>query len=287
MNTPTPATPPAAANDQKPGVSAADAPKAAAAPVEPAAEQTFNIEFNGQKVALTAKQIMALQEKAKQFDLTAKQKAELEKGLANVLSRLDEDPLGLYAARGKDAKALVVERFKKMIEEDQQDPTQRELAQLRAEREARLKQDEATKKAKEEAELQTKRKELYITVLKEIDKVLTEKGLPKDQYTIDRLLRIMSSGKRVRGQTFSVADAAEIVEREEIRHLGFIAKQLPSEKLKAIFGPDIIKKLNSEQIDALKKADILVNKENKAAAAEAKKVTNDEKKKYRREFNGI
>lgn len=282
MNQPIPVTPPAADPKVVPVVD----PKAAA-PVDPAAEQTFNIEFGGKKVALTAKQIMSLQEKAKQFDLTAKQKAELENGLANVLSRLDSDPLGLYASRGKDAKQLVVDRFKKMIEEDQQDPTQRELAQLRAEREERLKQDEGIKKQKEETELQAKRKEMYMSILKDIDAVLTQKGMVKDQITIDRLLRVMASGKRVRGQSFTVAEAADIVEREEMKHMGFYAKQLPSEKLKQMFGPDIIKKLNSQEIEALKKADVIVNKENKAAAAEVKKTSADERAKYRRAFNGI
>ncbi len=296
MNPPAPATPPAKMEVGFDGklppiapVKPVEAKPAAPAAVEPVKEETFNFEFNGQKMALTAKQIMSLQEKAKQFDLTAKQKAELEKGVAALIAQIDTDPLGVYEKRGKDAKKLITERFKKMIEDDQLDPKERELTQLRAERDERTKKDEAVKKQQDDLDNQKKRKEVYVGLLREIDTELTKKALPKDQYTIDRLLRIMASGKRVKGSVFTVAEAADIVQREEIRHLGFIVKQLPSARLKEIFGPDIIKRLNSEEIEKLKEADAAVRRDNKAAVTDnkAKKQTEDEKKKFRREFNGI
>src|SRR5579863_2118998 len=245
---------------------------------EPVKEPTYDLNVDGQTVSLTAKQILAFKEKASQFDLTAKAKAELEKGIANLIAQIEQDPLGIYAKRGKDPKALIIDRFKKMIEEDQQDPKERELSQLRAEKDQRVKADEEMRKRQEDATKAAKQQELYGTILRDIDKQLTERALPKDHYSIDRILRLMASGKRVKGTNFSVAEAAEIFQKEEMKHIGFIAKQLPSERLKEMFGPDIIKKLNGEQIAALKAADTKVAKTNKTESKAVESKLSDEEK---------
>jgi hypothetical protein len=265
------------------------APAPAAIPAAPQ-EQTVEVELNGEKVQLSAKQIVALREKARQFDMTAKQKAELEDGVNRMLAALDEDPLALYEKRGKNSKELIIKRFKQMVEEEAQDPTQRELQSLRREKEARERQDADAKKAAEETENQKKRQGMYTKLLQEIDGEITKRGLPKDHYTLDRILRLMAAGKKARGQNFSVAEAAEVFEKEEVSHMGFIARSLPSEKLKSIFGADIIKRLNSEQVAALKNADeqaIKGAKSEATTAKEEKKVDQTLRKKMLNNYAGL
>lgn len=266
----------------KPVEAPKEAPKAAPA-------QTVELELNGQKVQLTAQQILALQEKAKQFDMTAKQKAELEKGVAALLEQLDNDPIGLYERRGKDAKAFIVQRFKKIVEEEAQDPATRELLALRSEKAEREKRDAEAKQSEEQKAKAERQKAMYVQTLKEIDAALTEKGLPKDHYTLDRTLRLMAAGKRARGKNFSAKEAVEILEKEEMNHVGFIAKKLPSEKLKALFGADIIKKLNSEDVAKLKQADEKAIKDAKAAAPseDKSKVDSTMRKKMRNNYAGV
>jgi hypothetical protein len=275
-----PSTPPVAVDPKAPPT---------AAPVAPAAPQTYKIEHGGKTYELTAEQIASLQGRASQFDETSRKKAELEQGISNLMTELENNPFDLLKKRGKDVNKLITDAFKQIVEREAQDPKERELAELRAERTARQKQDEDTKKS---AEAETRKKEMQVVqtrLLTEIDKELTAKGMPKDIITIDRVLRLVAAGRRVKGKEFTIGQAVDIFQREDMKHLGFIAKQLPSERLQEMFGKDFIKKLNGEQVALLKKADAEVRKDNKEAAAAPashKKVTETERRRIQNEVAG-
>ncbi len=263
-------------------------PAAGAPPAGAAAPQTFKVEHGGKTYELTAEQIVAAQGRGAKFDEVSRKNAELEQGVAALMTELENNPVELLKKRGKDVKKLITDEFRKLVETEAQDPKERELAELRAERAARQKKDEdATKKADDEKKA-GERQKLQTRLLMEIDKELTAHNLPKDVITIDRVLRLVAAGRRVKGGEFTIAQAVEIFEREDMKHLGFIAKQLPSERLKAMFGPDVIKRLNGEQIAALKAADKKVVTENKEAAADApkKKMSDTERRRIQNEVAG-
>lgn len=231
-------------------------------------DPTFTLKVNGQEYKATQTQILALAQKAKGAEAAMKKAAELEKLSANLLENIDSDVYGLLLKRhGKEkADQMVIAMTKKLIAEEEKDPKDRELEQLRAENETHKQAQERVKKEQEEAARQVKQQELYRRILTEIDTELNATHLPKDKLTLTRVLSYLAAGKKSNGATWTVRDAVQAVEIEDMNHATYYAKRyvegkLPSEKFRQIFGDDALKKLNKEQISVLKNADKIAKQE--------------------------
>lgn len=225
-------------------------------------DPTFTIKVNGKEYKATQSEIIALAQKAKGAENAFKQKAEIEKLTADLLSNLDNDAFGLLVRRhGKEkAKEMAVAMVRNLIAEEEKDPKDRELDELRASKKELETQQEAVKKAQEDAVKRQKQQILYKQMLTEIDGALNETHLPKDKLTLTRVLNYLAAGKKANGTAWTIKDAVQAVEIEDMSHASHYARQyvegkLPSEKFRGIFGEDAFKKLNKEQIDLLKNAD--------------------------------
>jgi hypothetical protein len=235
-------------------------------------EPTFTLKVNGKDVIATQSEILELAQRAKGADKAMKDKAELEKLANNLLTNFDNDAYGLLVQRhGKDkAKQIAIGMVKNLIAEEARDPKDVELEQLRREskatKEAAAAKAKADKDAQDAATKKANQKTLYTQLLTSIDTELNNTHLPKDKLTLTRVLNFIAAGKKANGQAWTVKDAVQAVETEDMGHASYYAKQyvegkLPSEKFKAIFGAEAFKKLNKEQIDTLKKADKVVKAE--------------------------
>ena len=236
----------------------------------------FTLKVNGKEVKATQSEIIALAQKAKGAEIALKQKAEIEKLAADMLENFDKDTFGLMVQRhGREkAKEMVIAMTRNLIAEEQKDPKDVELESLRKENETHKAAEERAKKEQEDAQRRVKQQQLYKTMLTEIDKELNETHLPKDKLTLTRVLQYLAAGKKTNGQAWTVRDAVKAVEVEDMGHATYYGKQylegkLPSEKFRAIFGDDVLKKLNKEQINLLKNADrIAKNDQTNAAPTE-------------------
>ncbi len=225
-------------------------------------EPTFTLKVNGKEYKATQSEIIALAQKARGAEVAMKQKAEIEKLAGDLLTNFDNDTFGLLVKRhGKEkAKEIAIGMVKNLIAEEAKDPKDIELDDLRA----KAKEHEALlKRAKDEQDLAIKKQkqgELYKTMLTEIDQELNNTHLPKDKLTLTRVLNYLAAGKKANGQTWTIREAVQAVEVEDMSHASYYAKQyvdgrLPSEKFRQIFGEETFKKLNKEQINLLKNAD--------------------------------
>ena len=185
-----------------------------------------------------------------------------------MLSNFDNDAFGLLVRRhGKEkAKEMAIGMVRKLIAEEEKDPKDRELDELRASKKELESKQEAIKKAQEDQIMLQKQTELYKRMLTEIDTELNETHLPKDKLTLTRVLNYLAAGKKANGAVWTIKDAVKAVEVEDMSHASHYARQyvegkLPSEKFRAIFGDDAFKKLNKEQINLLKNADKIAKNE--------------------------
>lgn len=225
-------------------------------------EPTFTLKVNGKEYQATQSEIIALAQKARGADAAMKEKAELEKLTTNLLDNFDKDTLGLLVKRhGKEkAKEMVIAMTRNLIAEEDKTPEQIELEELRSHKKMTEAERERVDNEKKEAEISSKRAELYRTMLQDIDRELNDTHLPKDKLTLTRVLNYLAAGKKANGQDWSVRDAVKAVEMEDMSHASHYAKRyvegkLPSEKFREIFGDETFKKLNKEQISLLKNAD--------------------------------
>jgi hypothetical protein len=228
-------------------------------------DPTFTLKVNGKEYTATQSEILALAQKAKGAEAAMQKAAEIEKLASGFLDNFDSDVYGLMVKRhGKEmADQMVISMTKKLIDEEQKDPKDRELEQLRAEKET-YKQEQ----------LKIEQAALYRKILTEIDTELNATHLPKDKLTLTRVLNYLAAGKKSNGDAWTVKDAVQAVEVEDMGHASYYAKQyvegkLPSEKFRSIFGEDAFKKLNKEQINLLKNADKSAKSEQPRAEAPA------------------
>lgn len=236
-------------------------------------EPTFLMKVNGKEYKATQTEIIALAQKARGAEAAMKRASDVEKLAENLLANFDNDTFGLLVKRhGKEkAKEMVIAMTRNLIAEEEKDPKDIALE----EKDRKLQEYEAAeKKSKEEQEMAVKRAaqaEMYKNMLTEIDTELNSTHLPKDKLTLTRVLNYLAAGKKANGQAWSVRDAVQAVETEDMSHASHYAKRyvdgkLPSEKFVEIFGKDALKKLNQEQINTLKNADKIVK--NSAASTE-------------------
>lgn len=225
-------------------------------------DPTFLLKVNGKEYKATQSEIIALAQKARGAEEAMRQKAEMEKLTSNLLENIDSDVYGLLVKRHGREKAdqMVIAMTRKLIDEEAKDPKDREIEALRAENETHKQAEERVKKEAEDAQRKVKQAELYRTMLMDIDKELNETHLPKDKLTLTRVLNYLAAGKKSNGVAWTVKEAVQAVEVEDMSHASYYAKRyvegkLPSEKFRQIFGDETLKKLNKEQINLLKNAD--------------------------------
>src|SRR5262249_10917258 len=137
---------------------------------------------------------------------------------------------------------------------------QKRLDELESENKRFKEAEELEKKRKVDDEKRVKQRALYTQMLTEIDKELDTTHLPKDRLTLTRVLNYLAAGKKANGTAWTIKEAVQAVEIEDMSHASYYAKRyvegkLPSEKFREIFGEDALKKLNKDQIEVLKKAD--------------------------------
>lgn len=231
-------------------------------------DPTFTLKVNGQEYKATQSQIIALAQKAKGAEAAMAKAAELERLSSNLLENIDSDVYGLLLKRhGKEkADKMVIDMTRKLIDEEGKDPKDRELEQLRAEKETYKQEQERVKKDQEDAARKVKQTELYRHILTEIDTELNNTHLPKDKLTLTRVLSYLGAGKKSNGAAWTIRDAVQAVEIEDMSHATHYAKRyvegkLPSDKFREIFGDETFKKLNKEQIMLLKNADKIAKHE--------------------------
>ena len=149
--------------------------------------------MNGKEYKATQSEIITLAQKARGAEVALKQKAEIEKLAADMLSNFDNDAFGLLVRRhGKEkAKEMAIGMVRKLIAEEEKDPKDRELDELRASKKELESKQEAIKKAQEDQIMLQKQTELYKRMLTEIDTELNETHLPKDKLTLTRVLNYL------------------------------------------------------------------------------------------------
>jgi hypothetical protein len=239
---------------------------------------------NGKEYKATQSEIISLAQRAKGADAAMKKAAEFEKLSADLLTTFDNDAYGLLVKRHgpEKAKEIAISMVKNLIAQEARDPKDIEIDRLKAENEAHKQAQERLKKEQEAAERAIKQKQLYGKMLMEIDAELNNTHLPKDKLTLTRVLQFLGAGKKANGQAWTVKDAVQAVEQEDMGHASFYAKRyvegkLPSEQFRKIFGEGTFKKLNKEQIELLKNAD----KSAKVKVAEEKAASPEPVKKPR------
>jgi len=158
---------------------------------------------------------------------------------------------GLQGDELKSALAQVVEN---LLEEEQLDPRDRELRELKAEKEARIR---AEKEAKEEAERESYQKQVQAEAEKFVNDIYTaaeEFGLPAEPFLVQNVASELEASFDA-GVQMDVKDAVKLVRDRFMEDYTTYVKALPVDVLKQVLGDDIVKALQSDAVKAAKAAE--------------------------------
>lgn len=222
-------------------------------------KKMLKAKVDGQEIDVEeAEAIAAWQKKEasnRRFEEASKMKKQSEQ-LIKLLQSSKDDPRVLeqilaHPSIGASFKDIAEKYLYDIIQKEQMSPEQRELMELREEKEkARLEKEEREEEERQQAfsKLEQEYTQSYQT---DIIDTLEKSGLPKTEQTIGRMARYMLMGLQ-RGVTLKAADIVELVREDYIKDIKGLFGNLNPEKVFEFLGDDVAKKLRKADLAKLK-----------------------------------
>lgn len=219
--------------------------------------QKFKLKVNGKEKELTTaelKRLASISDAATERFQMASQKEKEAQEIKGALA--SKDPVAALKKMGMDSKeikAVLENKLLEMIEEENLDPKDKELRDLKK---RIAEQEEAEKRKKEEEELSTKQKEL-LRKQEEIESgivdALTEAKLPKNPVILRQVIETML-GMSKKGVEISPKDAVKLVQKGFEEELTDLLPQLGMDFIKKVLGAKGLAALREESVAEVKKS---------------------------------
>lgn len=237
---------PLEAKDDKPEAKAKPAAQA-----KPPPEELFELKVNGKVEKLTRSQLLLRAQKAEAGERRFREAAEAQKKAEALIAEFEADPEAVLAKLGKDPSAIIDAHLAKKAKDATLTPEQRELEQLRKERDELKAKHEATEKEKQTAaqaaEDEKTAARLEETLLSAADKA----GMDRNAQTLEQLCDVALEYIEM-GIQVDAAQVCDEVQRRQKEHVSArdqkILSKLPDEKLAEYLGPDVLARLNKASL---------------------------------------
>jgi hypothetical protein len=184
---------------------------------------------------------------------TWQEAAKMRKEADDFMRRLKEDPRGLLTdpSIGVDFRKIAEEYIWEQIQEEQLSPEQK--AARDRDRELEKYRTEAQKREQEQAEAQKQQQAEYYRQEfdKRISDALSRSELPKDEYTVDRLLHYLRLDIS-KGFQQDIGEYVKMVEADYQNSVKSIIGKLNGDQLLAWLGEDAMKKARESDLKRLK-----------------------------------
>lgn len=255
-------------------------------------EELYEVKVNGKVKKMTLAELKkhaALSHSSTEKFTEAKRlKEEVEK----LKSQYDsEDDIARWKRQGKTAseiRDLLADKLTAILEEEQLDPKERELRDLRAREAERKKQEEAAEQEKMSAEEKRKTEIAARQLEHEIVEAAESLKIPVNPFMLKQLAYEMyNAGER--GVDLSAKDAARIVEKQWFDTFSEVLPKMNTRQIKELLGADMLKALQEEAVAEVKTANApFVKKQNQEKQQVPKKQESpEEQKTYSEFFRGL
>lgn len=219
--------------------------------------QKFKLKVNGKEKELSTselKRLASLSDAATEKFQSASQKEKEAQELKKAFE--SKDPVAALKRMGMDSKeikAVLENKLLEMIEEENLDPKDKELRDLKK---RIAEQEEAEKRKKEEEETSTRQKEL-LKKQQEIEtgivEALSEAKLPKSPVILRQVIEQML-GMSKNGVEISPKDAVKLVQKGFEEELTELLPQLGMDFIKKVLGAKGLASLREESVAEVKKS---------------------------------
>lgn len=255
--TPTP-TPDASPANEKPEAGPEGGEKAAPKkiPLEPAkAKRIEKITVDGVEEEVDIDEVLKNHQKYKSGDKALKEAALQKKQVSEFLRQLKEDPRKVLSnpKLGIDLRKIGEDMLREEIEREMEDPKERRLKELEAEKKQRDDADNETKTSKEKEEYDNHVSAQREEIAGKITDVLKGTALSKDAMTMRGAAYYMRQCL-LQGIDVTPAQIVQHLETTHLKNLRDTANQYDASELVSYLGPDVIRKLREHDLAELRKA---------------------------------
>lgn len=184
--------------------------------------------------------------------IVTNQKEQFDKFIEMMETNPKETLKQMFASKNADLIKIAEDLLMEQIENEMLDPKEKELKELRAEKERYAKQLEEQKKQQEQAE-QERLSNQYIEQFEtEIIHVLENSDLPRTEGTIKRLANYKLLGLQ-KGVDIPFTKIAELVEQDIETEIAQLFGAGKSDKLMRLLGEERLKEIRKTDLDRVKK----------------------------------
>lgn len=227
------------------------APSGEGGPAE--GSRTFKLKVDGEELEVTEEELLRGFQLRKASDKRFQEAADLRKKAEEVINLLKTDPRKAlqHPEIGVDTRSLAEEILKEHLDLELMDENERKIHELQQKlktAEEQKKQEEVDKQRQEAERLEIEYAEQY---QKDINSALEGSGLPKTNYTMNRMIHYMQQAIDY-GYEASAKDIVELVREDYHSDIKQMFSAADATILARILGEDGLKKVRGVDVQRLK-----------------------------------
>lgn len=245
-------------------------------------KRKLQVKIDGEVVDVDEDEVIRDYGKGKAADKKFQEAAALRKEAVAFIETLKKDPIAVLTnpKLGLNLREIAESHLLSILEDEMMDPKDKELRDLKREKQTREERELAEKKAREDAEMQEMADHYRAEYEKSFQTCLESSGLPKTPHTVKRLAYYMNEGMK-RGMDLQPGDVVHLVKEEYIEEQKSLFNGLDGENLLKLLGDDLAKKIrkfDTSRVVTPKSATILdqPNVSEKQASKRPDKITKDD-----------
>lgn len=208
------------------------------------AKRKLKIKIDGEFVEVDEDEVVRDYGKGKAADKKFQEAAALRKEAISFIEALKRDPVSVLTnpKLGINLREIAETHLLQILEDEMMDPKDKEIRDLKRDKEKRDKDEQARKERQEAEELEAYTQKAREEYERSFQECLASSGLPKTPHTVKRLAYYMSKGLE-RGLNLQPSDVVHKVKAEYLEEQKSLFSDLDGENLLQLLGDDLAKKI--------------------------------------------
>lgn len=221
-------------------------------PIRETAERMLNkrkVKVDGEEFEVDDDELVSNYQLKKASDKRFSEGMQARKQAEEFIRLLKTDPSKVFShpSIGVDAKKWAEEYLIGEMQREMMSPEERQMEEYRAKLAKYEEQEQMTKKEQEEAQRNAVKQKYQEHYNKEIIGALDSSGLPKTEFTVQRMIHYMSKALE-HNYEVSAKDVTELVRRDYIQDTKSLYSGLDAEALIKILGDDVASKIRKADL---------------------------------------
>jgi predicted DNA-binding protein (UPF0251 family) len=223
------------------------------ADMTPAEKKKYKLKIDGAEMDYDEDEVVRLAQMNAAAQKRMQEAAQMRKQSEEFVRLLKEDPKKVlsHPSIGHDLKKFAEDVLLEYLQDEMMDPKEKELREYKKKLEKYEEQERKLKEAEEAKQKESIRAKYNQDYNEQIIKALDSGGLPKTEYTVERMIYYMAKGLE-NNIELSAMDVRDLVRRDYIRDIKALSSGLDSEALLSILGDDVAKKIKTADVQRVK-----------------------------------